>query len=214
MAEAKCGGVFNLRDIEFRQDPPKHEVTRGWPLVNPKTCPGAQLEFHITEIQPEGAALDDVHEKEDHVFYVLSGRAKAKVGDDDFDVEPGDALYVPEEHGAQLPHPGRRGLPHRGRLRAGARHLGLRAEVRTRGPAVAPAPASGARRCAALGRARLARLRRPGAAPLGMFPRASTPGHRGTSSVWTRLGWARQASSGAVARGGEVSRGRRVMVVR
>ncbi len=96
MAEGKCGGVFNMRDIQYRQDPPQHTVTRGWPLVNPKTCPGAQLEFHITEIQPEGAALDDVHDNEDHVFYVLSGRAKAKVGDDDFDLEAGDALYVPK----------------------------------------------------------------------------------------------------------------------
>jgi mannose-6-phosphate isomerase-like protein (cupin superfamily) len=96
MADKACGGVFRTNSIEYRQDPPQHEVTRGWPLVNPKTCPGAQLEFHITEIQPEGGALDDVHENEDHVFYVLSGRAMAKVGDDDFLVEPGDALYVPK----------------------------------------------------------------------------------------------------------------------
>jgi mannose-6-phosphate isomerase-like protein (cupin superfamily) len=96
MAEAVCGGkVFNVRDIEFKQDPPKHEKTRGWPLVNPKSCPGAQLEFHVTEIQPDGAALDDVHEKEDHVFFVLSGRADARVGDEDFEVGAGDALYVP-----------------------------------------------------------------------------------------------------------------------
>ena len=90
------GAVFNTKDVEFKPNPPKHEVTRGWPLVNPKSCPGAQLEFHVTEIQPEGKALDDVHENEDHVFYVLSGRAKAKVGDDDFEVGPGDALYVPK----------------------------------------------------------------------------------------------------------------------
>jgi mannose-6-phosphate isomerase-like protein (cupin superfamily) len=95
MAKA-CGGVFRTKDVEFRQDPPQHQVTRGWPLINPKTCPGAQLEFHITEIQPEGAALDDVHENEDHVFFVISGRAKAKVGDDNFEVAPGDALYVPK----------------------------------------------------------------------------------------------------------------------
>jgi len=97
MAEATVakGAVFNTKNVEFKANPPKHEVTRGWPLVNPKSCPGAQLEFHITEIQPEGGALDDVHEKEDHVFYVLSGRAMAKVGDDDFEVGPGDALYVP-----------------------------------------------------------------------------------------------------------------------
>jgi len=97
MAEATVakGAVFNTKNVEFKANPPKHEVTRGWPLVNPKSCPGAQLEFHVTEIQPEGGALDDVHEKEDHVFYVLSGRAMAKVGDDDFEVGPGDALYVP-----------------------------------------------------------------------------------------------------------------------
>lgn len=95
-AVAPRGKVCHVKDVEYKQDPPQHLQTRGWPLVNPKTCPGAQLEFHITEIQPEGGALDDVHENEDHVFYVLSGRAKAKVGDDDFDVAQGDALYVPK----------------------------------------------------------------------------------------------------------------------
>ena len=95
-ATAAKGAVFNTRDVEFKANPPMHEVTRGWSLVNPKSCPGAQLEFHITEIQPEGVAHPDVHEKEDHVFYVLSGRARAKVGDDEFEVEPGDALYVPK----------------------------------------------------------------------------------------------------------------------
>lgn len=96
MTEAPCGGkVFNVGDVQFKQDPPKHEKTRGWPLVNPKSCPGAQLEFHVTEIMPDGAALDDVHDNEDHVFFVLSGRATAGVGGEDFEVGPGDALYVP-----------------------------------------------------------------------------------------------------------------------
>jgi mannose-6-phosphate isomerase-like protein (cupin superfamily) len=96
MADAPRGKVCHLKEVDFKQDPPQHEKTRGWPLVNPKSCPGAQLEFHITEIMPDGAALDDVHEAEDHVFYVLNGRADAKVGDDDFTVEAGDALYVPK----------------------------------------------------------------------------------------------------------------------
>lgn len=96
MAEARgVGRVFRTHDIEYAQDPPKHRNTRGWPLVNPRSCPGAQLEFHITEIMPDGAALDDVHEKEDHVFFVLSGRAAATVGGQVFEVGPGDALYVP-----------------------------------------------------------------------------------------------------------------------
>jgi mannose-6-phosphate isomerase-like protein (cupin superfamily) len=96
MTDKPKGAVFNQQSVEFKQDPPQHEKTRGWPLVNPVSCPGAQLEFHVTEIMPDGAALDDVHPDEDHVFYVLSGRAHAQVGDDEFDVEPGDALYVPK----------------------------------------------------------------------------------------------------------------------
>ena len=96
MAETPRGKVFNQKSVEFTQDPPKHEKTRGWPLVNPKSCPGAQLELHVTEIQPEGGALDDVHPDEDHVFYVLSGRASAQVGEDTFEVASGDALYVPK----------------------------------------------------------------------------------------------------------------------
>jgi len=84
------------KDTPFVKDPKGHVVTKAYPMINPKSCPGAQMEFHITEIYPEGAALDDIHPDEDHVFYVLSGRAMAKVGDDDFLVEPGDALYVPK----------------------------------------------------------------------------------------------------------------------
>jgi mannose-6-phosphate isomerase-like protein (cupin superfamily) len=84
------------KDTPFVKNPPKHLVTNAYPMINPKVCPGAQLEFHITEIYPDGAALDDIHPNEDHVFFVISGRAMAKVGDDDFLVEPGDALYVPK----------------------------------------------------------------------------------------------------------------------
>jgi mannose-6-phosphate isomerase-like protein (cupin superfamily) len=83
-------------DTPFVADPPQHLKTFAYPLVNPKTCPGAQVEFHVTEIQRDGEALDDVHADEDHVFYVLSGRAKAQVGDDEYLCEPGDALWVPK----------------------------------------------------------------------------------------------------------------------
>ena len=78
-----AGKLFKItQDTEFATDPPHHEKTYAYPLVNPKTCPGAQVEFHVTEIQKGGAANDDIHPEEDHVFYVLSGRAEAKVGDE------------------------------------------------------------------------------------------------------------------------------------
>ncbi len=76
--------VFRItKDSTWIVDPHRHEQTHAYPLINPKTCPGAQLEFHITEIRAGGGrALDDVHPNEDHVFYVLSGRATARVGDE------------------------------------------------------------------------------------------------------------------------------------
>jgi mannose-6-phosphate isomerase-like protein (cupin superfamily) len=90
--------VFNINeDSQWVPDPPKHEDTTSYPLINPKTCPGAQLEFHITEIHAgKGRALDDVHENEDHVFYVLSGHAAARVGEEVYRIGPGDALWVPK----------------------------------------------------------------------------------------------------------------------
>jgi mannose-6-phosphate isomerase-like protein (cupin superfamily) len=91
--------VFRIsKDSEWIVDPHRHEQTHAYPLVNPKICPGAQLEFHMTEIRAGGGrALDDVHPNEDHAFYVLSGRATAQVGDETYFVEPGDALWVPKD---------------------------------------------------------------------------------------------------------------------
>ena len=76
---------------------PNHIQYRYTPLVNPQTCPGAQLECHQGEFRPEGGrAFDDVHANEDHVFYVLSGRAIARVGGTDHTLQPGDVLWVPK----------------------------------------------------------------------------------------------------------------------
>src|SRR5665647_2799261 len=55
------------------------------------------IHTHTFQLDQFAEALATVVERdEDHVSYVLSGRAKAQVGEDDFDVEPGDALYVPK----------------------------------------------------------------------------------------------------------------------
>ena len=74
-----------------------HEGYRLTPMVNGATCPGAQLEFYVGEFTADdGRALDHVHGNEDHVFYVLSGRATAKVGNEVHELEPGDALWIPK----------------------------------------------------------------------------------------------------------------------
>lgn len=85
------------KDSLWLTEIPNHEGYRLTPMVSPALCSGAQIEFYVGEFQPDGGrALDHVHEREDHVFYVLSGRATAKVGDEVHSLEPGDALWVPK----------------------------------------------------------------------------------------------------------------------
>jgi mannose-6-phosphate isomerase-like protein (cupin superfamily) len=90
------GKVFKVCETSTYMEPAKHTLTHSFPLISPKTCPGAQYEFHITEIRPGGTAEDDVHPNEDHAFYCISGRAMAKVEGEEFLIEPGCALWVPK----------------------------------------------------------------------------------------------------------------------
>jgi quercetin dioxygenase-like cupin family protein len=84
------------KDSVWLTEIPNHKGYRITPMVAPESCPGAQIEFYVGEFQPGiGRALDHVHAKEDNVFYVLSGRATAKVGGEVHTLEPGDALWVP-----------------------------------------------------------------------------------------------------------------------
>ena len=83
------------KDTPWNDKVPLHENCFAWPMVNAKSCPGAQCEFGITELHPLiGRALDDVHAEEDHVFYVLTGRAEAVVDGEHCIVEPRDALWM------------------------------------------------------------------------------------------------------------------------
>jgi mannose-6-phosphate isomerase-like protein (cupin superfamily) len=87
--------VRNIKDATPVKPPPNHTDTTAFPMLNPKVGAGNSVEFHITEILPTGAALPDIHEDADHVFFCLSGRAIATCDDQKFDFGMYDALYVP-----------------------------------------------------------------------------------------------------------------------
>jgi quercetin dioxygenase-like cupin family protein len=95
---AMAGKVCRItKDSTWITEVPNHEAYRLVPMVSPKTCPGAQIEFYVGEFEPgTGRAVDHIHANEDHVFYILSGRATSKVGDEVHSLEPGDALWVPK----------------------------------------------------------------------------------------------------------------------
>ena len=65
----------------------------------------------IEELDPLETSLH-VHEHEDEVFYIVEGEHVIQVGEDAFEVGPGDLVFGPRG----VPHSQRRAVPRTGRL--------------------------------------------------------------------------------------------------
>ena len=94
---------LSRRDDRKRFSPPGHFLTDSWPLVT--AGEGAKnVAVHVSEMQPGGAAYKHVHQQSEQVYVALSGKARMVAGSKTFDVEPGDAVYIPAgiEHEAQV----------------------------------------------------------------------------------------------------------------
>jgi mannose-6-phosphate isomerase-like protein (cupin superfamily) len=49
-----------------------------------------------TVFPPNGASHENhVHENAEEILYVVSGRGKARVADEEFDIEAGDVVFIP-----------------------------------------------------------------------------------------------------------------------
>ncbi|MDK2985997.1 MAG: hypothetical protein PWQ96_1640 [Clostridia bacterium] len=86
--------VRNVNDVD-PVCPPLHENASSYPLVTPKNGGSDSIEYFITEIRPGGAALKDVHENEDHVYFFLSGKGYSIIEGERFEFGPNDALFIP-----------------------------------------------------------------------------------------------------------------------
>lgn len=75
--------------------PPKHINATAWPVVTPKNGGSNTIEFHVTEIRPDGCAEMDVHEDADHMYFFMSGHGYSIVEGERYDFGPDDALYIP-----------------------------------------------------------------------------------------------------------------------
>ena len=84
--------------------PAKHVETSAWRLLAPAVHGNKAAVVSLVEIRPGGKAEPDVHEASEQIFYIISGKAKAHVSGEDFDIEPNCCLYVPEaaEHSMEV----------------------------------------------------------------------------------------------------------------
>ena len=64
-------------------------------LIDPEDSPSRNLKMGHTIIYPTGKTTGHAHEDMEEVYYILSGKGKMVVGEDEFPVQAGDAFYVP-----------------------------------------------------------------------------------------------------------------------
>jgi len=64
-------------------------------LVDPADSPSQRLTMGYTTIYPTGTTTGHTHDDMEEVYFVISGEGIMVVGEDEFEIKPGDGLYVP-----------------------------------------------------------------------------------------------------------------------
>lgn len=66
-------------------------------LINPddKGCESRRLTLGHTIIYPTGTTTGHTHDDMEEVYYVVMGEGTMVVDKDEYEIKPGDALYVP-----------------------------------------------------------------------------------------------------------------------
>lgn len=64
-------------------------------LVDPESSPSKNLQMGLTIVYANGKTTGHSHQDREEVYYVIQGRGRMVVGDSEYDISTGDALYVP-----------------------------------------------------------------------------------------------------------------------
>jgi mannose-6-phosphate isomerase-like protein (cupin superfamily) len=64
-------------------------------LIDPEKSPSKNLKMGYTTVYANGKTTGHSHEDHEEVYYVIQGRGKMVVGDSEYEIKTGDALYVP-----------------------------------------------------------------------------------------------------------------------
>ena len=85
----------SLRDHVKNRD--KMVLRDTYYLINPKAkgCQSRRLTLGHTTVYPTGSTTGHSHEDMEEVYYIAAGNGMMVVGEDEYEVKQGDALYVP-----------------------------------------------------------------------------------------------------------------------
>lgn len=79
--------VIKGRDSEILRDT--------YYLIDPEDSPSKNLTMGYTVIYPTGKTTGHAHDDMEEVYFILSGKGKMVIGDEEFPIQGGDAFYVP-----------------------------------------------------------------------------------------------------------------------
>ena len=77
--------------------PANHEHTSNQRLIGPETVGARQMELLLGTLHKGGGALPHAHPGIEQACYLLEGTAHVEVGDEAFDLVPGDSCFFPAE---------------------------------------------------------------------------------------------------------------------
>lgn len=77
--------------------PANHEHTSNQRLIGPETVGARQMELLLGTLHKGGGALPHAHPGIEQACYLLEGTARVEVGDECFDLAPGDSCFFPAE---------------------------------------------------------------------------------------------------------------------
>jgi len=84
------------RSLRYATKKRKGETLRDtYFLIDPEDSPSKNLKMGFTIIYAEGKTTGHSHKQHEEVYYVIQGKGKMVVGDTEYDIKSGDALYVP-----------------------------------------------------------------------------------------------------------------------
>ena len=84
------------RSLRYATKKRKGETLRDtYFLIDPENSPSKNLKMGFTIIYAEGKTTGHSHKQHEEVYYVIQGKGKMVVGDTEYDIKSGDALYVP-----------------------------------------------------------------------------------------------------------------------
>jgi len=64
-------------------------------LLDPESSPSKNLKCGYTIVYADGKTTGHSHEDQEEVYFVIQGRGRMIVGESEYDIRAGDALYVP-----------------------------------------------------------------------------------------------------------------------